>query len=225
MEAPSKQPRRESVASIRGRPRRFAREAPGRRSAAERAGFTVLELVISFAILALVLVNVSTIVRSTSDVYQSGALLGRLEDQAQQAMDRIVYALMSTRGDDIAVPFAPLSNSSIEYELLLGVEDGVDVWGNPCRIDLVVQDGQVVWTQRPREEDEQRVVWTNWVPEFLQDEVPNGVDDNGNELSDEAGLAFNLDGRQIVVRLTLSRQDTDRTIYTRTLESRVTCRN
>jgi hypothetical protein len=185
----------------------------------------VLELVISLAILALIMVNVSTIVRSTGDVYKSGALLGSLEDQAQQAMDRIVYALMQTRVEDIAVPPSPLSNSSVDYEVLLGVEAGRDIWGDPCKIELVVDDGQVVWSQRPKESNEQRVVWTNWVPEYLEDEIPNGIDDNANVLSDEAGLAFNLDGRQVIVRLTLSREDTDQTVYTRTLEARVTCRN
>ena len=202
-----------------GHPRRI------RRSRAKRSGFTVLELVISLAILALIMVNVSTIVRSTGDVYKSGALLGSLEDQAQQAMDRIVYALMQTRSEDIAVPTSPLSNSSVDYEVLLGVENGRDIWGDPCKIEHAVDDGQVVWSRRPKASTEQRVVWTNWVPEYLEDEFPNGIDDNGNVLSDESGLAFNLDGRQVIVRLTLSREDTDRTVYTRTLEARVTCRN
>lgn len=201
-------------------------QRPHPRTARPRcSGFSVLELTIGLAILTLIMVNVSTIVRSTTDVYHSGALLSRLEDQAQQTMDRIVYAIMSTRGDDLSIPLPPLSRSSIEYEVLLGVEDGIDIWGDPSRIELVVEDGQVVWSQNPGILGERRVVWTHWVPEYLEDEFPNGEDDNGNALCDEAGLAFDMEEGQITIRLTLRRTEVDQVVYTRTLTSRVTCRN
>lgn len=190
-----------------------------------RAGLTMVELVIALAILGLVLVNVSTIVKSSTAVYNSGALVGRLEDQAQQVMDRIAYAILSARAQDLQVPPPPLSVSTIDYETLLGIENGHDVWGDPSRIELDLPDGQVLWRQNPDGEDERRVVWTKWVPELLEDEIANGEDDNGNALFDEAGLAFGMEDGQVTIRLTLRRTDNDRTVYIRTLEARVTCRN
>lgn len=185
----------------------------------------MIETMIGLAILTLVMLNVSTIVRSTSDVYQSGAILSRLEDQAEETMDRLCMAVISMRAEDLLIPLPPLSASAIDYEVLMGVEDGAAIWGDPARIELQVERGQVVWSENPGTEAERRVVWTRWVPEFLEREVPNGVDDNGNDLFDEAGLTFGMDGGQVVICLTLRRSDEGDTVYTRTFERRVTCRN
>ena len=83
----------------------------------------------------------------------------------------------------------------------------------------------MVWSENPGTEGERRVVWTRWVPEFLEDEIPNGKDDNDNDLFDEAGLTFGMEEGQVVIHLTLRRIDEGQTVYTRTLTSRVTCRN
>jgi hypothetical protein len=195
------------------------------RAPSARAGFTIIEAMIGLAVLALVMVNVSTIVRSTSDVYESGSILSLLEDQADETMDRLCYAVISTRAEDLLIPLPPLSSSSIDYECMLGVEDGAAVWGDPSRIELVIDGGQVVWMENPGTSKERRVVWTRFVPEFLEDELPNGVDDNGNELFDEAGLTFGMEDGQVVICLTLRRRDEGQIVYTRTFERRVTCRN
>jgi len=193
-------------------------------AARARAGFTILELVIGLVILGLLLANVGMVLRSSTAAFEAGALSGALENQLEQTMDRIELAIMSSDGEDLA-PSAPLSASIIDYERCLGVEDGELVLDDPERIELVLGSGQVVWTQNPEAAGERRVVWTRWVPEYLELELPNGADDNDNGVIDEGGLAFDLDGKQVSIRLTLEREDERSTRYARTRESRVTCRN
>lgn len=200
------------------------RSMPPRR--ARRAGLTALEMVIGLTIAALVMMNVTNILRSSTDVYQSGSLSNVLEEQAELAMERISYAVMEARLSDIQAPSAPFMTPALEFQRVIGVEDGVELVGLPEHIELVVETGQVVHT----EENllgvaERRVVWANHVPELLEDEIANDEDDNANLLRDEAGLSFDRRDGQVAINLTLRRVDTNEVVYTRTLHTRVTCRN
>lgn len=195
------------------------------RGAAGRAGFTAIEIVIGMTLVALVLVNVSTIVRSSSSVYESGSMSSVLEEQAEQVMERIAYTVMSARREDIDAPSSPNAVSALEFPLPLGLEDGVQVWSDDQRIELVIETGQIVNTKTTTHGAARRIVWANHVPDLLEGEVVNEKDDNGNELNDERGLAFDLEEGQVAIKLTLRRADTKQAVYTRTLETRVTCRN
>ncbi|MDP6762633.1 MAG: prepilin-type N-terminal cleavage/methylation domain-containing protein [Planctomycetota bacterium] len=197
---------------------------PRRSPRGSRAGFTVLEILIATAIFALVLANVTMVSRTSQEAYRTGAFMGLLEEQAEQTMDRIEMAVMSSEHADLA-PVAPLFASSIDYERSLGVEEGQMVFDDPERIELELGPGQVSWLQNPQTAAERKVVWTRHVPEYMQDELPNAVDDNGNGLVDESGLSFDMEGKQVSIRLTLRREDAKSRVYTRMIESRVTCRN
>jgi prepilin-type N-terminal cleavage/methylation domain-containing protein len=189
-----------------------------------RAGFTLLEILIATAIFGLVLANVTMVSRTSQEAYRTGAFMGVLEEQAEQTMDRIEMAVMSSEHADLA-PAPPLFASAIDYERSLGVEDGQMIFDNPERIELELGLGQVTWLQNPQTAEERKVVWTRHVPEYMQDELPNAADDNDNGLVDESGLSFDMEGRQVSIRLTLQREDSKSRVYTRMIESRVTCRN
>ena len=193
-------------------------------SRGRRAGFTLLELLIATAIFGLVLANVTMVSRTSQEAYRTGAFMGLLEEQAEQTMDRIEMAVMSSEHVDLA-PAAPLFASAIDYERSLGVEDGQMIFDDPERIELELGLGEVAWLQNPQTAQERRVVWTRHVPEYMQDEEPNAVDDNGNGLVDESGLSFDMEGKQVSIRLTLRREDSKARVYTRMIEARVTCRN
>jgi hypothetical protein len=107
----------------------------------------------------------------------------------------------------------------------LGVQNGQVVLGDAESIELVVQGGQVLWRQRPDELDERMVVWTRWVAEYLDGELPNGVDDNGNGLTDETGLAFVVSGSQVEIFLCLERRGDDGQVVRHQRSAVVTCRN
>lgn len=199
------------------------RRLPARR---RRAGASLLEVVIALAVTAMLLGNIAMVQRATGNAYESSVFGNNLEEQAETTMDRIALAIMSTSIDRLdEVLTAPSFVSSIDYEIVTDVVDGEPLIGTPERIEFDLPEGTVVWKRAPGTRDQMEVVWTKNVPELLEGESLNGEDDNGNGIADEEGLAFNLDVKQITVRLTLRRKDSRGTEYTRTRTRRVTCRN
>ena len=98
--------------------------------------------------------------------------------------------------------------------------------GAPHEIVIIeVDTGQVVWRENHDLPGERRIVWTKWVTDLLEGEQANAEDDNGNGLEDEAGLAFDMEGRKITIRITLQSVDAEGNTMTRTVEKRVTARN
>ena len=191
----------------------------------KRAGFTLLEMTVALALFLVVSVNVTVLMRMSSESQAENMTVAVLDDQAQRVMDQIAFAIMGASRDKLfPADEAPSDSSRLRYEVNLGVEDGVVVWSDPQLIELS-GDTQLAWRERPGEEDERRVVWCNVVRPFLEDEIVNGFDDNGNGLIDERGLSFVLEGDTVTIRLTLERQGSDGPPVTRTLSSVVTCRN
>lgn len=191
-----------------------------------RRGFTLIEIMITISLVGLVMVNVWMVLRESSDAYSARTVDYDAEVQAQRTLDRICEALIGSNRDSLMIPAEnPLFNSQLDFEINIGFEDGVPVFGEPQRIALEDEDRSVVWTQILGEDEERRAVWTRHVRDLLEGEVLNGEDDNGNGLVDERGLNFSLDGKMVVVRLTIERPGPNGGLVTKTLESRVTCRN
>jgi len=191
-----------------------------------RAGFTVVEVMIALTILALISVNISMVIRTSTAAYGAGVFQSVLEDQASQTMDRISLAILSSTATSTAsVPQAPLSTSSVEYSTVLGYENGHLVSSDPERIEQLVAGGLIQWSKDAGSTNANTVVWASGVPSILEGETPNGVDDNGNGLIDESGLAFEATGSKVTIRLTLQRKDSEQKQHQKTLKSVVTCRN
>lgn len=199
---------------------------PSIHTLSDRAGFSLIELMIGIAVAGLILGNLAMVVRTSTSAVESGVFGSNLEDRADRTMDRIALALMSTSAEKLdEVQFAPNHVSAIDYEVIVDVVDGDPFEGVPERIEFDAQEGRIVWKRAPDSPDEMQNVWTRWVPGMQEGESFNGVDDNGNGLADEEGLAFNRDSEQILVRLTLQREDSKKVVYIRSRSRRVTCRN
>jgi len=195
-------------------------------NSSNRSGFSLVELMIGIAVTGLILGNLAMVVRTSTTAVESGVFGSNLEDRADRTMDRIALALMSTSAEKLdEVQFAPNHVSAIDYEVVVDVVDGDPFEGVPERIEFDSQGGRIVWKRAPDSPDEMENVWTRWVPGMQEGESFNGVDDNGNGLTDEEGLAFNRDQEQILVRLTLEREDSKKVVYIRSRSRRVTCRN
>jgi prepilin-type N-terminal cleavage/methylation domain-containing protein len=191
-----------------------------------RAGFTLIEVTIALVLIGLVLANVGMVMRSSSAAFELRNSLSNLDLQADTTLDRIALAVMGSSPDTlIPSQSAPLWSSQIEYQKNLGMEDGKPVWSAPERIEETAQKEQVVWTQNPDGAGARSVVWTNWVRSLLEGELANGIDDNGNGLVDESGLSFAFQGKTVDIRLSLQREGPDHRTLTRTVQTRVTCRN
>jgi prepilin-type N-terminal cleavage/methylation domain-containing protein len=189
-------------------------------------GFTLIEIVIALAILAMVAANVLMVTRSSSKAYESGASQSSLDIQLDRTMDRIALAVMAARLGSLDPPNpVPLWTDHLTFDQSKGYQNGLPVVGDLEEIELVPGPEQIVWKERPGAPDERKVVWTNWVRDYFKDEILNGIDDDLNGLADETGLCFTVDGNRVTIRLTLQREGPDHTILKRTRETTVTCRN
>ncbi|NOT31845.1 MAG: hypothetical protein HOP15_15475 [Planctomycetes bacterium] len=194
--------------------------------ARRRAGFTVLETVISMALIGLVLTKLTLVMDEARRAHQGESAAMQLEDQAMALIDRISYAIVGSARESLdPALLAPFPMAEIRFQVSLGVEDGKVVWSDPEKIGLEEETGQVYWGQNVGEPNERRVVWANTVSEMLEDELMNGVDDNGNELVNELGLAFVVDDKSVTIRLSLEREVEENKRIQVTKETTVTCRN
>jgi prepilin-type N-terminal cleavage/methylation domain-containing protein len=198
-----------------------ARTAPPR----EGAGFTLLEVVVAVALLAIVVIKAAMILDMANERHDVDTTEMALEAQAHRVLDRIAYAIVGTSRERLLPdPQAPICSGELRYEVSIGVEDGAVVWGDPERIGIGTEERQVVWEQAPPLGESVRRVWCSVARPLLEGELANGRDDNGNGLVDERGLSFTLDGDVVTIRLTLERQ-TRHGLTTRTVETTVTLRN
>ncbi|TAJ21261.1 MAG: prepilin-type N-terminal cleavage/methylation domain-containing protein [Planctomycetota bacterium] len=199
-----------------------------RRHGPLRAGFTLIEMLIALSVLALVIVNVTSLVRTAGRAFDSDAANARLEEVATRTMDRVLYALAgASRTSLTPANEMPLSNSLINYQTSLGIDAGVPIFGDPERIELEPANGIVRWTRSVGTADQKSVAWGDLVRALNQGEVESNLwDDNENGLVDEAGLSFALIGENSVrVELSLERKSESGKQVLFALESRVTCRN
>jgi prepilin-type N-terminal cleavage/methylation domain-containing protein len=191
-----------------------------------RAGFTLLELGIVMVLLVIVAVKAAMLFDIAAESQTEDTAQVALEDQARRTMDQIVFAVMGANRETLFPdPESPTYSEDVQYEVSLGVQAGAVVWGDPERIALGQGSQQVVWSQNPGEPEERRVVWTNVVRPFLEGELFNGIDDNGNGLIDERGAAFERVGADIRLHLTLEALNGERRRVTRTLTTTVLSRN
>lgn len=192
-----------------------------------RGGFTLWEIIIASGILGIVIVNVSLLLRATSENHNDNQVVQSLDLHARQTLDRIVIALQSAaKNSVIPAAEAPLYSSAVDYDVSLGVEDGAVVWGEPERIGLQMDTGEVLWFRSMSTEDERRVVWGRHVSPVMAGESPsNGLDDNANGIIDELGLSFTVDGDAVRVRMTLERENTNGAEVVREFEQVVSFRN
>jgi prepilin-type N-terminal cleavage/methylation domain-containing protein len=190
------------------------------------AGFTLIETVIAMALIGLVLTKLTMVMEQARRAHQEETVSMALEDQAILLIDRISYAVIGASRQKVTPALSsPFNASVIRFQLSLGVEDGQVVWSDPEEIGLNEESGQVYWGQNIGQFNERSVVWANTVSEMLEDELMNGLDDNDNELADELGLAFVIDGNSVTIRLSLERTSSAGKRIQVTRETTVTCRN
>lgn len=191
------------------------------------SGFSLVEAVIALALIGLVVTKLTVVMGDAQEAHHHETTAMTLEDQAMELIDKIAYAIVGSSREslDPINAVVPFYSQRMRYSLSLGVEDGKVVWSDPEEIGLVEDQGELYWGQNLGLESARRVVWANTVSQLLEDELPNGVDDNGNELADELGLCFVLDGSKVTIRLTLERIDEKGTRIQVRRETEVTVRN
>jgi len=199
-----------------------------------RRGFTLLEMAVALVLFALVIGNVYTILGGTSKAMGERSASFEADTQARRALDRIALAIVGSFEDSIYnTSETPNSQQLINYVEFLGMADpdgdGIseEVFSDPMRIARTSDaGGEVTWFESPGSESEKRVVWVKDVPQFAIGEIGgNGIDDNGNGLIDEHGLALVKEGKSVRISISLRRSDGAGGFLERELSTTVTCRN
>ena len=150
---------------------------------------------------------------------------------------------ISSLGSLAGFPVTPLWDQGITYDVIDDVSpvDGSITWQtiriefqyDPAEIDDgidndgdgLVDEGRAVLLRNWNTAAEKRTVLCNDVREYLEGETPDGNEENGNDLTDERGLCFELDGDRLTIRLTLEKTDHEGRLATVTVETTVHFRN
>lgn len=189
-------------------------------------------MAVALVLFALVIGNVYTILGSTTKSMASRGATFDVDVQAKRALDRIALAVIGSSSDrNFNASESPGSQPAITYDEFLGMADvdGVStaILSPPMRIALTDDSGgEVSWFENPGEPAEKRVVWVKNIPQIALGEIAdNGLDDNGNGLIDETGLAFVKEGKTVRILLSMRRPDGNGGFLECDLETTVTCRN
>lgn len=195
-----------------------------------RAGFTLIEVLIAATVFLLITLNVNLVVGAGRSAATAGAFMMSIEDELHLTIDRVSLALMAADSREVDGPLqVPNSSETVRYQTALGLSDGRVVHGPVEDVRwtrMSPDEGQIQWRENPGDATERSVIWSKHVPIAYEAEVLNNLtDDNGNDLNDEAGLAFTMLGRTIDIHLTVAREDDSGHELARNKRSVVTCRN
>jgi prepilin-type N-terminal cleavage/methylation domain-containing protein len=225
------------------RSRSHAAAAP----AGNRAGYSLIELLVAVTIMALVFGLLSLTGSANSAAFKSGISEAHLESQIGSALAHVTSELRIAGKSTLEPQLAPgASTDSLQFAEALDLHNGQIVWSAPRRLAFeyapkesndgvdnngngLVDEGRLVLTLDVGTPQERRVVLTNWVPELLEGELPNGIDDNHNGLVDERGFCIervaDASGDALLVHLSLQRRDANGRTLTKTIQVKVRVRN
>jgi hypothetical protein len=206
------------------------------------SGMTLIEVVISAALLTLVIGSLVMVSQASGRAYRTGALASELELRAAAVTERIVTELRTVVFESLVPDPEVVGAERIEYVQATGMtgvdieqsalrrlafeyeigelNDGLDNNGNG-----LVDEGRLILTENVGEVNERSRVLTRWVAERLEGELENGLDDNGNDLVDESGFVLERIGESLTVRMTLQKVDQGGRLMTRSIRTSVRLRN
>jgi len=209
-----------------------------------RGGFTLIEMLISVAILAFVLGAMALVqIRSQAT---SKETMGKTmsEMRARRALDRVVAELTGVSHSLLFPdPTSNLGTSTLTYQHPTGVDAAGNVtFDVPSRLELqlapneidngldddsdgLVDERRLVLTRNYNTPNAQSVVLCSGIPRYLEGEVANGLDDNGNGLLDEPGFTVSRVGDLLTIRLTVQVPLGGGQVDTTTVQTSITLRN
>lgn len=209
----------------------------------ERAGFTLVEMVLATLLLAMLLGSVALFSKRSVDALGTGTLQSDLDARLRRAMARMAEELLPS-GLGVITPAAtaPEGADGITYRKSNGPLNGMNTWGAPMRFafahepgelddgldndgDGLVDEGLLQWTMEVGGPGEHSVILCRGVRELGLGEQDNEIDDDGDGLVDEGGLVFERVGTTLRIGLTLERLDLGNRPIARVLETTLQPRN
>ena len=211
------------------------------RSAA--SGYTLVELAMVAVILSIALGSLALFGGRSAGALSEGTSQAEMDGQLRRTIARIGEELLPS-GLAVITPAAaaPAGAAELAYRRSAGAVNGANTWGAPRRIAFAYEmgelddgldnnengladEGVVELTIDVGLPGEQTVILCHGVRELDGDEQENGLDDDGDGLVDERGLAFQRTGNVLRLELTLERLDAERRTIVRDLETTVQPRN
>lgn len=208
-----------------------------------QGGYTLIELMVSMSLLTSLVISVFLVTQRSSDAFRTGAVAAELQSNSVRALRRVADRIQtSTEGRLTPRLVSPFSSPSVEFQRPIGFDGETVVWGDAESIafeldpleaddgidndgDGLVDEGRIVWTENPGDPASRTVRWVSNVRRYLEGELPNNLDDNGNGLVDEAGFAISVQGAIVTIWLTLERVESGSSTLIHTSQTSVRLRN
>jgi len=209
-----------------------------------RRAFTLVEMLIASAIIAVIMGAIGVTVLRGKENFRQGVTSAVLEARGRRVLERMVTELQSAETASLnPMPNPPLGSSSLRFRASAGYNGTAKLWTPWSRIafvpdprdpvdgvdndgDGMIDEGRVVLVRDDGGPGQVQITLANHVSKLLEGEKANVADDNGNGLVDEAGLSFTIDGNQtLTIRLTLGARDPRGRTMLRTVQTSVRTRN
>jgi prepilin-type N-terminal cleavage/methylation domain-containing protein len=215
-----------------------------RAQVAGRAGFTLIEMLISSAIMAVILGAIGLTVLRGKENFRQGVSTAVLDARGRRVLERIVTEMQGAEITSLTPnPTPPLGSSNLRFRSSAGYNGTTPLWTPWSRIqflpdprdpvngvdndgDGMIDEGRVVLIRDDGGPNQVQITLANNVSRLLQGETANVADDNGNGLTDEAGLSFSVDvDRTLTIRLSLGARDPRGRTMVRSVQTSVHTRN
>ena len=205
---------------------------------------SIVETVIGVTLL--IIMSGSAIIAASRGVgaYEAATLSMSVEGKLQRAMQRAAGELLAS-SRNMMTPLVlddEFGSSDLTFQCAADYQNGAIVWGPVNRLvleydigeiddgidndgDGVIDECALVLIRDDGGPNEIRVILCHSVREFLEGEVDNDDDDNGNQIEDEAGFNVHEEGGLLVLRLTIEERSDDVGTIVKTLQTAIRVRN
>jgi type II secretory pathway pseudopilin PulG len=208
-----------------------------------RAGYTLLEIALAAALLAVIAGSAVTVSLRGEDACVETSKQVLVDTLARRTLDRVAAELTGAgSGMLVPNPTSQFGTDSLSFRTPADFAGGAIVWGPRTRIAFayetgefddgadnngngLVDEGVVTWTIDAGLATEHTLILCHGVRELGWREPQNGIDDDGDGLVDERGFSVRRSGDVLRLGLTLERLDAERHPIVRSLETTVQPRN
>ena len=208
-----------------------------------RGGFSLIEVLISITILAILLTSVTQVGSQTSAAYDTSAARLERELEAQRALENIVAALTAASSSTfVPDPVGELGTDDLTYRTIESMAGAVTTWSDDNRIVLQLEPGeldngvdddldgltderQVVLILEEGQANQRARVLIKGVAEVGVGAGMNLADDDGDGVVDESGFCIRRENGVLFVELAVQGRVGDAPVFTVEAETRTALRN
>jgi type II secretory pathway pseudopilin PulG len=216
-----------------------------RHARSPRNGYTLVELSISAIVMTVLFGAVAFAMVRANGAYQQDVTSSTVNTQAQRLLERIANEFLDASHSSIKItPVTPNHESWIEYTRPNGFAGTAVTFGPKRRLVLrysttdsdngvddnsngLVDECTVALIPDVLGDPTNEIALGSGVSEYLEGELPNLADDNGNGLDDERGLCATYDATSstLTLRLTIERVGPGGVRLARTAQTSIRLRN